>query len=44
MLVFDLQALQRCSACKAAHYCDRACQLADWSSHKAFCKQHRVKA
>ncbi|KAF6266120.1 hypothetical protein COO60DRAFT_1623658 [Scenedesmus sp. NREL 46B-D3] len=39
-----VQAPQRCSACKAVHYCNRDCQLADWSSHKAFCKQHRVKA
>jgi hypothetical protein len=26
----------QCSACKIARYCSKACQIADWSSHKVF--------
>jgi hypothetical protein len=28
-----------CSACKAASYCSRDCQLAHWKQHKKVCKQ-----
>lgn len=28
---------KRCSKCKSAWYCSKACQTADWSSHKAVC-------
>ena len=30
--------LMACRGCKAAHYCDRQCQLDDWQRHKADCK------
>jgi hypothetical protein len=30
--------LLKCSACKVTWYCSRACQQADWKTHKAFCK------
>lgn len=29
--------LSACSACKVARYCGRACQKADWPSHKPVC-------
>ncbi|CAA7268850.1 unnamed protein product [Cyclocybe aegerita] len=29
--------LRRCTACKIVHYCDSACQSADWSLHKQEC-------
>jgi hypothetical protein len=29
--------LQRCSRCKAVHYCGRECQTADWKNHKPHC-------
>jgi hypothetical protein len=29
----------RCSACKAASYCSRECQLEHWKQHKKVCKQ-----
>ncbi|TCD70524.1 hypothetical protein EIP91_002869 [Steccherinum ochraceum] len=28
----------KCARCKSAYYCGQACQKADWSSHKEFCK------
>ncbi len=28
---------QRCTRCKAIHYCGKSCQHADWSNHKAVC-------
>jgi hypothetical protein len=28
-----------CSACKAASYCSRDCQLEHWKQHKKLCKQ-----
>ena len=30
-------ALKKCSVCKAAYYCDAACQKAHWRSHKRTC-------
>lgn len=35
---------KRCGACKAAVYCCREHQLADWPSHKAACKAARKAA
>ena len=29
----------QCSKCKTIYYCSRACQSADWCTHKAECKQ-----
>ncbi|KAF2472605.1 uncharacterized protein BDR25DRAFT_15762 [Lindgomyces ingoldianus] len=29
--------LLRCSRCQAVYYCSKACQRADWKSHKASC-------
>jgi Flp pilus assembly protein TadD len=34
----DRTALKTCARCGIARYCDRACQQADWQSHKASCK------
>jgi hypothetical protein len=31
-------AAQRCSRCKHAWYCGRACQVADWNKHKPMCE------
>lgn len=28
----------RCNQCKAAYYCSKACQVADWPTHKVRCK------
>lgn len=32
------QAMERCSACKVAHYCTVECQRKDWPEHKKICK------
>jgi len=29
----------QCSGCKSTRYCSRACQVGDWRTHKATCKQ-----
>ncbi|KAK7058185.1 hypothetical protein R3P38DRAFT_3253164 [Favolaschia claudopus] len=36
--------LRRCSQCRAAYYCNRECQLADWEQggHRAFCGVDKV--
>lgn len=34
----DQPATLKCSGCKLANYCSRACQKADWSKHKQRCK------
>jgi hypothetical protein len=34
-----LSAASCCEACKAARYCDAACQRADWPRHKTMCKE-----
>ena len=31
------ESMQTCAQCSFAHYCDRACQKADWKSHREFC-------
>ncbi|XP_022664222.1 ankyrin repeat and MYND domain-containing protein 2-like isoform X2 [Varroa jacobsoni] len=35
---WELNAQNRCAACKATVYCDRRCQKIDWSSHKKLCE------
>jgi TPR repeat protein len=41
----DLQvALQLCSACNVAKFCDRACQKSAWPAHKASCQLWRETA
>ena len=34
----DCSKPSRCSRCKVATYCDRACQEKDWKQHKQFCR------
>ena len=29
---------KRCSACRLARYCSRACQCRDWAAHKRYCR------
>ena len=44
---FSVETMKQCAACKGVAYCGRACQKADWSSHKTWCKQqaaHRAAA
>jgi hypothetical protein len=31
--------LMKCQRCKVTYYCSKACQTADWKSHKKMCKQ-----
>ena len=33
----DLMETQRCSRCRRAAYCSKACQSAHWPAHKASC-------
>jgi hypothetical protein len=33
----------KCSRCKVARYCNRACQKQDWGRHKRECKNMRVR-
>ena len=33
--------LRHCNACRLVGYCSKECQVADWPSHKEFCKAHR---
>jgi hypothetical protein len=35
--------LSKCSKCKTARYCDRACQKADWKQHKKQCIDKKKK-
>jgi len=35
----EFQALMKCTQCKVAHCCSRACQVANWSLHKNFCQK-----
>lgn len=35
--------LMRCSNCKAAYYCSRAHQRADWLNHRANCKPYQAR-
>lgn len=32
----------RCSECECAMYCSRECQVADWKSHKKYCKLFKI--
>ncbi|KAF9031842.1 hypothetical protein BDZ89DRAFT_1063730 [Hymenopellis radicata] len=34
--------MKKCSVCKGATYCDKACQTADWPNHKAACRASRT--
>jgi hypothetical protein len=34
--------LQDCGACLKMRYCGKACQTADWKTHKAACKAHQA--
>jgi len=31
---FEFQALMKCNRCKIVHYCSKACQVANWPTHK----------
>ncbi|WVR09666.1 hypothetical protein IAU60_006741 [Kwoniella sp. DSM 27419] len=33
----EAKKLNRCSGCKALHYCSRECQVSDWPAHKTEC-------
>ena len=35
----EYKALKKCRRCKLAQYCDRDCQLEDWSEHKSYCNR-----
>ena len=35
----ELASPKTCSRCGVTHYCNRDCQVADWSSHKGECKK-----
>lgn len=41
-LDFAKKNLLRCSRCGTAHYCDAACQRADWPRHKRTCAATRA--
>jgi hypothetical protein len=34
--------IQKCTRCKQARYCGRACQLAHWPAHEAECKARQA--
>lgn len=34
------QKLSRCSRCKQAIYCNKACQVNDWPNHRYLCDRH----
>ena len=36
-------AVQTCSGCKNASYCDKKCQRQDWPHHKKYCKEVKRK-
>ncbi|KAK7689834.1 hypothetical protein QCA50_006473 [Cerrena zonata] len=36
----SVKTLQKCSKCKAAKYCSRECQKADWATHKPSCNNN----
>ena len=35
-----MEAMNRCSRCKAVNYCSKACQKTDWPKHKKVCKEN----
>jgi ankyrin repeat protein len=35
--------IRKCTGCKQARYCEQACQLAHWPTHKAACKTLQAK-
>ena len=32
--------LDKCGKCRAAYYCNAACQKADWADHKGVCREY----
>lgn len=38
----NFDSLSKCSACKEAQYCSKACQVSHWKTHKIECEQTRL--
>jgi len=39
----DAQKFKYCSQCDDVRYCNRECQVADWSNHKQFCQAKEIQ-